>query len=323
MTGSPSNTQASTPSQSQTPLAAPGYPCTSSTLCASGLCAPTNRVCCTTGVTANFVSECVPVTRDRSRAGYVSDCDAGYFPNQGSNACGRPAGFGCTADADCFSSTCRSSYCCASPIGNCNSCEGGTGECKGCSGGLVLNERSTLCIAAPASSSGSSSDAKKDSNSTTIIGGAVGGVIGILLCIAPIIARAISTSIQARAVLCCFCRMRYHSKLATAQIQHPLASALYIAFLLPEPGFRGDVSDADRALIAVERAIFAALGITLPLRPGNTLDDDAVQKLARRAVKLFTVDASGEYRLPPRRFCWLLGPSSSSMTAKLGAPGDQ
>ena len=139
--------------------------------------------------------------------------------------------------------------------------------------------------------------------------------MGFLIVVGGILLAVASNATKARAYLCVFCRMRYAKELEASRITHPLAAALYALLRLPEPGFRGDVTDADRALVAVEAAITARLGLAT-LRGWPAL---AIADLASRVHGLFVVDGEGHPRFPPRRLCWLLAPRAVDVIAKLGA----
>ena len=123
---------------------------------------------------------------------------------------------------------------------------------------------------------------------------------------------------KARTFLCLFCSMRYHETMLLARIHHPLAAALYDLFLLPLPGFRGDATHAaDSTVLAVERAILAALGVKSLEGRG---DEESVARLARRAYTFFISDGTDHdvYRFPKRRYCFLVGPRATDVLAKLG-----
>lgn len=145
--------------------------------------------------------------------------------------------------------------------------------------------------------------------------GAIIGVVVAVLTVISSVVGVLSYTTSVRSTFCALCRLRHHDELESAKQRWPLAAALYGAFLLPEPGFRGDITEEGRTLIEVECVILSKLGITGSLEGRG--DDEAIAKVAKQARGLF-VSSGGKYRFPPRRCCWLLGPHDKDVLALLG-----
>lgn len=144
---------------------------------------------------------------------------------------------------------------------------------------------------------------------------AIVAVAVTVLSIIGTLAGILSYTTSVRAITCALCRLRHHDALEAAKQRWPLAAALYGAFLLPEPGFRGESTPEGCALIAVERVILGQLGVTSSLEGRG--DDETVARVAKRARGLF-VSAGGQYRFPRRRCCWLLGAHDDEVLAAIG-----
>lgn len=132
--------------------------------------------------------------------------------------------------------------------------------------------------------------------------------------VASAIASVLALTTRARSYFCVLCRTCHMETLEEARQRWPLAAALYEAFLLPEPGFRGEATPDGRALIAVERTILDKLGVASLEGRG---DDDVVAYIASRARGRFVM-SGGRYRFPRRRCCLLLGPRKADVLALLG-----
>jgi len=149
-TPTPSQTASVSFSATQTTsqLIIAGRPCTDSTRCVSGYCAP-NGVCSTGGVlsSSNFVTSCGLLS------GLVTSCEYPLVPSLDHLSCGFAAGFPCNTANSCLSKNCNE-YCCARGVSSsCEQCANATGKCTRCRIG-TLSPDGLQCVESSSAGTG-------------------------------------------------------------------------------------------------------------------------------------------------------------------------